>query len=258
MTSAFWHRASGRASARPARSGFTLIELLVVIAIIAILAAMLLPALARARQKAYGIKCMNNSKQLAVSFHMYQLDNTDFFPPNPDDANLVQGHNWVAGNVSLPTGPEAFNPDILMDATRCLIAPYISANVGIFHCPADLAVGRYQGTRPDLVGKQVPHARSISCNQAVGTVCGPYHQGCSGHAGRPVYPPPGGWLPGQANRVCPQSQYATFAKSSDFLKTGPSMVFLTVDEANSSINDGGLAASANLLGRRFIDYPANY
>jgi len=80
------------------KSGFTLVELLVVIAIIAILAALLLPALARAKQQALATQCLNNYKQIGVATLLYLGDSADRYPPGVTTLGTQIELSWL-GNV---------------------------------------------------------------------------------------------------------------------------------------------------------------
>jgi prepilin-type N-terminal cleavage/methylation domain-containing protein len=133
---------------------FTLIELLVVIAIISILAAMMLPALSKAKQKTQGIYCLNNQKQLAMAWLIYADENNGKLVPNHDGGVTGNDQSWVLGWEDWTVDHTANTNIQYLGNTK--ISPYIK-EVGVYKCPADI----YQcGIR----GTLVPRVRSVSMN----------------------------------------------------------------------------------------------
>jgi prepilin-type N-terminal cleavage/methylation domain-containing protein/prepilin-type processing-associated H-X9-DG protein len=135
------------------KSGFTLIELLVVIAIIAILAALLLPALARAKDRARTTTCLNNLKQLDAAWHLYVVDYNDMVVPNNSistpSTQFVAGASWYIGDAR--TDPTTTN------IVNGLLYQY-NRSPGIYHCPAD------RSTITNANGTPLPQLRNRSYN----------------------------------------------------------------------------------------------
>jgi prepilin-type N-terminal cleavage/methylation domain-containing protein/prepilin-type processing-associated H-X9-DG protein len=221
---------------RPAhlKSGFTLIELLVVIAIIAILAAMLLPALSKAKMRAQAVRCMNNSRQLMLAWRMYAEENRDSLPfgysitRSPDFV-------WVKGiiDVNDPRAQANWNQETTVKAG--VIWPFCKSPE-IFRCPSD------PSTAINSANQTVPRTRSMAMSNWVGGNGDdpPSYRGNWGNTGR----------------------WKVYRKISQMLQPGPSNTYVLLDERKDSINDGYFVVEMdgwpNAATTRIIDYPASY
>jgi prepilin-type N-terminal cleavage/methylation domain-containing protein/prepilin-type processing-associated H-X9-DG protein len=194
------------------RRGFTLIELLVVIAIIAILAAMLLPALSKAKAKAQGIQCMSNHRQLCLAWRLYAEDSRENLVYASDDGNASDPLNkyaWTLTHMSFTPDPSNWDPTV--DIMVRPLWPY-SKSAGIYKCPADRSMVK------DSQGVDHPRVRTMSMNLYLGGFLGT----------------DGGWSWADP--------YFIYSKMTDLSggkrSPGPSMTWVFLDEREDIINWG--------------------
>ena len=208
--------------------GFTLIELLVVIAIIAILAALLLPVLNRAKIRAVATMCMSNNKQLGMAWIMYAGDNGDLLAINSDNGKsyTTPGNppgtpstpSWITGYPFLNWKAEQQNTNTayLIDDRFSLLGRYIGKSTQIFACPAANYVSVPQSARG-----WTARSHSVVMNAAMG-------DGTK-------------WTAGLLGSASGTPFWAK--KMADFMRPGPSDTWVFMDEHPDTIDDGIFYAS---------------
>jgi len=224
---------------RANRSGFTLIEVLVVIAMVAVFAALLLPALSKARERGAAIVCLSNTKQLALGWQLYADDHDGVLAYNlamsgPPDSPTRTNLNWVNNVMTWDLSSDNTNKETI---TKAALGYYISGSSDIYRCPADHALSSMQAAS----GWNC-RIRSYSMNALVGNA--------------------GNFSTNGYNLNAPH--YKQFFKASQIPR--PSDIFVFLDEHPDSIDDGYFVNKENSSAYKYnvttypewTDLPASY
>ncbi len=203
------------------RAAFTLIELLVVMAVIAILAGLLLPSLARSKERALRIACLNNLKQLQTCFHLYVSDNNDRLPVNnfvylavpTNIVVLAKGKTWCAGNTRL---------DMTLSNIQAGVLYRYNTAHQIYRCPAD----RSMVETPEGRRLKIPRTRSYNMSQSI--------------------------------NGAPELDYIpSFATLTSIARPAPHQLFVFIDVHEDEITDSLFGVSWDFINNQWIDLPAN-
>jgi prepilin-type processing-associated H-X9-DG protein len=202
---------------------------------------------------------LDNARQVMEAVQMFTHDHHDLLPPNPDDGTRLAGYTWCVGDTGIG-GQDEFNPDLLTDTTRCLVAPYLNGNASVFRCTADSRTGLYDGAalypNSPLKGTRVPAARTISMSQAVGTIDPGFSSG-GAHSGVPNLPVNGPWLTGaHGGNNSRTGPWRTYGKISQMVIPVPAELIVITEESPLSINDASCATCVEPANAVWIDYPS--
>jgi prepilin-type N-terminal cleavage/methylation domain-containing protein/prepilin-type processing-associated H-X9-DG protein len=225
-------------SKRTSGSGFTLVELLVVIAIIAVLTGILLPAIGKGRQKARGIQCLNNLRQLGFGWQMYADDNYGTLVPNWGNAAAgldEASPSWVAGFMDYSSSSHNTNTDYLIRPGvgdrpfGGLLGPYTRESK-LYRCPAD-------NSWVEINGQRMARVRSVSMNMYTAA----------------------NWL-GPLAKEGMDAGYSIYRTQADYRNLKPSNAWIMLDEHEDSINGGGFVVDVirRSSAAQLIDTPASY
>jgi prepilin-type N-terminal cleavage/methylation domain-containing protein/prepilin-type processing-associated H-X9-DG protein len=203
----------------PSQAGFTMTELMIVIAIMAILSAILLPALSKGRSRSQAISCLNNLRQLQICWQMYEQD-YDVLPAN----NHVNGTKFLAG-MSDTTGASWCPGDARIDTTtenieRGQLFRY-NKSTAIYHCPSDNS--KANGA---IGGAQILRTRSYGMSSSIG---------------------------------CEVVSFPTYTRISEIIDPPPSSLFVFIDAHENAIGDAHFTLYPELLNatKTWIDMPSD-